>query len=420
MILTKAQKAKKEDTRLDEELRAARIRYEEVLADVLTRMRSIEQSEADSIITIERFIRLSDDRLQYESAVMHNAAMGNASGDLSPAKNDSPTRRRLTVSSVDAAPDQSDSQRIDQSFVQRASTSGASQQRQQRTVSVLEDFYEPGNELSLATIADEESSDERDSSDQASSLVKPIIVAVEKRMVANYDFAGLSHQELSFKSGDVIAVEQEDDSGWWRGRLTDMRGRPCSDSGLFPANYCTPAVDKKRSPPLPLTDRIERDVDVLSIANTCDSPRSMRSVSNSNLSEDGRLNPASSSTDSLTRPSAGRSVTLPLDLNAARLALKSTSGGPAAATRPHATPVQILPRMRNASQSSINLHNDQAHLGSPTPKQQRRRPPPPPAARNASRTSLADLSTTSAHAQEPHSSQPARRSPPRVPLSTRP
>ncbi|KAI9102811.1 Peroxin 13, N-terminal region-domain-containing protein [Phlyctochytrium arcticum] len=64
---------------------------------------------------------------------------------------------------------------------------------------------------------------------------------------AAHDFQGESQMELSFKSGDVIAILSKVDpatgqeGAWWRGRLQDGR------MGMFPSNYVE--VIQKRAPP---------------------------------------------------------------------------------------------------------------------------------------------------------------------------
>lgn len=47
---------------------------------------------------------------------------------------------------------------------------------------------------------------------------------------AIHDFTGIERDELSFKSGDIIVVEETIHEGWWRGSLND-------EIGLFPVNY---------------------------------------------------------------------------------------------------------------------------------------------------------------------------------------
>lgn len=50
--------------------------------------------------------------------------------------------------------------------------------------------------------------------------------------VAMYDFVPQEDGELMMKKGDELAIEQEIDQFWWRGK--NMRTKEC---GLFPANY---------------------------------------------------------------------------------------------------------------------------------------------------------------------------------------
>ncbi|XP_041337499.1 GRB2-related adapter protein 2 [Pyrgilauda ruficollis] len=52
---------------------------------------------------------------------------------------------------------------------------------------------------------------------------------------ALYDFDALEHDELGFRSGDILEVLDSSNPSWWKGRL---RG----ELGLFPANYVTPVL----------------------------------------------------------------------------------------------------------------------------------------------------------------------------------
>ncbi len=54
--MAKMQKAKKEDFRLDEELRTAKAKYEESSEDVLRRMQDIKEAEADSVRDLTSFL----------------------------------------------------------------------------------------------------------------------------------------------------------------------------------------------------------------------------------------------------------------------------------------------------------------------------------------------------------------------------
>lgn len=60
--LSKMQKQKREDFRVEEELRAQRIKYEESSEDVLRRMGDIQESEAESMSDLGAFL---DAELEY-------------------------------------------------------------------------------------------------------------------------------------------------------------------------------------------------------------------------------------------------------------------------------------------------------------------------------------------------------------------
>ncbi|KAI9090825.1 P-loop containing nucleoside triphosphate hydrolase protein [Phlyctochytrium arcticum] len=50
---------------------------------------------------------------------------------------------------------------------------------------------------------------------------------------ALYDYEATEADELSFSTGDIIAINSKDDEGWWQGTLNGQKG-------LFPANYVEP------------------------------------------------------------------------------------------------------------------------------------------------------------------------------------
>ncbi len=60
--LSKMQKAKREDFRVEEELRSQKAKYEESSEDVLRRMQDIKEAEADSVTDLGAFV---DAELEY-------------------------------------------------------------------------------------------------------------------------------------------------------------------------------------------------------------------------------------------------------------------------------------------------------------------------------------------------------------------
>ena len=60
--LSKMEKAKKEDFRVEEELRSQKVKYEEASDDVLRRMQDIKEAEADNVMDLGVFL---DAQLEY-------------------------------------------------------------------------------------------------------------------------------------------------------------------------------------------------------------------------------------------------------------------------------------------------------------------------------------------------------------------
>ncbi|KAI8639997.1 hypothetical protein BD408DRAFT_391341 [Parasitella parasitica] len=69
---------------------------------------------------------------------------------------------------------------------------------------------------------------------------------------AMFDFKGQNEDEISFKTGDVVAVIEEIDVGWWLGEIHQKRG-------IFPVNY-TEEYDPQTQPLPPLPQRHDTPV----------------------------------------------------------------------------------------------------------------------------------------------------------------
>merc|ERR1712087_993214 len=63
---------------------------------------------------------------------------------------------------------------------------------------------------------------------------------MSKIVVADYDYNGEDESQLTFNEGDRIVVLEEDESGWWTGRL-EKNGK----DGYFPATYIKPIEEEQ-------------------------------------------------------------------------------------------------------------------------------------------------------------------------------
>ncbi|KAK8870109.1 hypothetical protein IAR55_000679 [Kwoniella newhampshirensis] len=68
----------------------------------------------------------------------------------------------------------------------------------------------------------------------------------EVRAKALWDFSGTQPDDLQFRGGDVVIIDEEVNDQWYRGRvIPNGHNGPLPRSGLFPANY----VEKLPPPP---------------------------------------------------------------------------------------------------------------------------------------------------------------------------
>lgn len=54
---------------------------------------------------------------------------------------------------------------------------------------------------------------------------------------ALFDYEAQDDEELSFNAGDLIAVLETGDDGWWQGELWDADTNSCLGAGTVPSNF---------------------------------------------------------------------------------------------------------------------------------------------------------------------------------------
>lgn len=262
LALNKVQKAKKEDSKLEEELRAAKIRYEESIDDVQKRMISIREAEANNLHDVSDFIEAQSDYFEHARDVMlqlRNSVdeeTGKQEGSVRPRKSsicpqvhqDEPfmplPRRVLSQSTVSAVslPDLA-AEKVDRYQGRRAYAPGMSMLTNELQTMSQESLNNDSRSSSSSSIEDPRTQQAPLTFNRLNSLpAGPRCVS--KKVKANFSFDAEAPNELSIRTGDVIQVLEEVSEGWWDGYVLDESGAKSSQTGLFPANYCSPFVSE--------------------------------------------------------------------------------------------------------------------------------------------------------------------------------
>ncbi|KAK7206191.1 hypothetical protein BZA70DRAFT_236611 [Myxozyma melibiosi] len=190
--LSKVQKLKREDSRLEEEVRAQRIKYEEAGEDVVRKMNAIRDAESDQLSDVCDFFEAQCDYYERCNDVMQNLRKNWISEYIG---SEGRTHK------IEFAP-----QLLSSSISSGKFSAVINPPKFNR--SVTEPPPLPGPRPSLGS---------------------------KKKMVkANFKYEAETEDELTLNPGDVVIVTEEIDPGWWIGELASS-----GQSGLFPAPYCT-------------------------------------------------------------------------------------------------------------------------------------------------------------------------------------
>ncbi|KAI9143861.1 hypothetical protein BKA69DRAFT_1122898 [Paraphysoderma sedebokerense] len=268
--LNKVQKSKKEKLNLEEEMRMAQAKYEETLQDTTDKMISLSGHED---VHLDRLMEFVSDQVEYHRASLE--ALERLQGSMENGRNGTAglTSRRIRTSSA----------RSNSSRSSHGTDSILTNGHQQATIVAdpeplsttrrLPPQRSPSN--SSLKVSDNRpssviagpgipmphmlSSDNLHSYTVPAPSAPPLIrrppspepaVQAHKQVIATFDFTASAGDELSMVKGDIIAVVEEVDEGWWMGEITDATG--IQRRGLFPSNYVEPySVPLQSQPRIP-------------------------------------------------------------------------------------------------------------------------------------------------------------------------
>ncbi|KAF9538950.1 hypothetical protein EC957_006010 [Mortierella hygrophila] len=273
--LAKVQKAKKEKPEWEEEMQAAKAKYEETRECVLGIMSAISESQDDNIISLKAYY---DAQLAYARRMVEILeAVPESTFAVSPSTSQAPHERKIyRQSSFD--PEEEQSNHSDDHYTvptptTATPTTGRHQQlcrapsfsdvRQQNTFNSNQHAGSSANlSRPMSHLVPNGTSVRKNSTGMnkanghpASSAPAPAPAAPApalpvrekacKQVRALYNFDATADGELSLRKGDVVRIIEEIDEGWWEGELVDASGGRYE--GMFPSNY----VEEIEQPPLP-------------------------------------------------------------------------------------------------------------------------------------------------------------------------
>ncbi|KAI8984338.1 hypothetical protein BDF20DRAFT_859361 [Mycotypha africana] len=243
--LNRLNKAKREKPELEQEMQAAKIKYEETENDLIHRMAYLEEFE-----TVHR--NALYDMLEAQCSFHTHAkdlleSLKKSWGDPPPSNDNSPCDllgkvmvRSSTNSSVNSI-----SAEVAPLRRRGSPAAFAVSQSMSRDISAeTHSSQKSHNHLTDSLASHAQLLSIHPTSEQ------PTLIEEDKLRRALYDFTSENTDEISFKTGDIILVLSEIDKGWWLGELNGKRG-------IFPVNYTEDYDLRKRPlPPVSTEDNI--------------------------------------------------------------------------------------------------------------------------------------------------------------------
>ncbi|PVU98585.1 hypothetical protein BB559_001446 [Furculomyces boomerangus] len=262
-------KSKKDSSQIEDELRAAEVKYEDTFDEMVNRMMNFQDSETDGLQNLYRFYTAQLNFHRQSAQVLDN--LGGflkecMSSKRAPAKERLPVMRADTLKNSDYRNNTSPSRNYEDSGFY----SSPQHNKYQSNHETSEKYF-----LESPTFNNNSGFESNNSHDQINYKSQPSIKAAQtlpsrrapppppppqkpartpKEVLRKslYDFIGADAGELTFKTGDIVEVVDIIDDGWWMGKIIESTNHHhIGKSGLFPVSY-TEEYERKPS------TRIER------------------------------------------------------------------------------------------------------------------------------------------------------------------
>ncbi|KAF9937734.1 hypothetical protein BGZ67_000946 [Mortierella alpina] len=251
--LAKVQKAKKEKPEWEEEMQAAKAKYEETRENVLTLMNTINESQDDNVSSLKSYYdaQLAYARRMVEilEAIPESTFASSPNGSRASLYSTNAGPRKLSRQNSHEPEDDRSNYSDDQSSTHSIpngrhpldrAPSSADLRRSNTNQHANPELSRSMSHLTPTAAQTRKNSggggSVRSNGFMAPPPVPPSRGRPQKQVRALYSFDATGEGELSIQKGDIIRIVEEIDEGWWEGELVDSNG--VRHTGMFPSNYC--------------------------------------------------------------------------------------------------------------------------------------------------------------------------------------
>ncbi|KAF9575376.1 hypothetical protein EC968_003427 [Mortierella alpina] len=251
--LAKVQKAKKEKPEWEEEMQAAKAKYEETRENVLTLMNTINESQDDNVSSLKSYYdaQLAYARRMVEilEAIPESTFASSPNGSRASLYSTNAGPRKLSRQNSHEPEDDRSNYSDDQSSTHSIpngrhpldrAPSSADLRRSNTNQHANPELSRSMSHLTPSAAQTRKNSggggSVRSNGFMAPPPVPPSRGRPQKQVRALYSFDATGEGELSIQKGDIIRIVEEIDEGWWEGELVDSNG--VRHTGMFPSNYC--------------------------------------------------------------------------------------------------------------------------------------------------------------------------------------